>query len=171
MPKWHDGSADRCRPAQLQHSISSIRRFTRSPDVTKQFSADLLLARLQVSQQAFRGRNHSYPQTAAHARDFRRADVPAQARRAYPAQPLDDALLALVLQLQLDRPGKLAFDGEIGDVAFPFEDARDALLDPRVGHFDGGEQRAVGVADPGQHVGNRIVHRFTNWPWSRPGSN
>ena len=33
------------------------------------------------------------------------------------------------------------------------------------------DKRAIGVANPGQQIRYGIVHRLTNWLWSRPGSN
>src|ERR1044071_3402073 len=48
------------------------------PDVAEQFSAEILFARLIVRHHAFRRGNNGDAETAAHARNFRCADVFAQ---------------------------------------------------------------------------------------------
>src|SRR5450759_5657717 len=94
----------------------------------------------------------------------------AQTRLADAAQTFDHASLALILELELDRLRKFSFDRHIAHVAFLLQDVRDALLDFGVRHFDGRQQRALGIANPGQHVRNRISHKITSWLWLCPES-
>src|SRR5262245_16933840 len=99
----------------------------------------------------------------------------AQAWPADTLQAFDDALFALVLEFELEGfLERLAFHGNVRHVPFLLQDIRDALLQPGVRHLDGRQQRTLGVADPRQHIGNRVNHIYsfplTSWPWSRPGS-
>src|SRR5205823_9910852 len=55
-------------------------------------------------------------------------------------------------------------DAEVADVALLLEEARDLLLHARGRHRRGFLQRLVGVADPGEHVGNGIgQHRVSSY--------
>src|SRR5208282_6162793 len=62
------------------------------PDVADDLAAEVLFARLHPGHQAFRRRNHRHAHSIEHARNLRRADIAAQARRADAAQALDHAL-------------------------------------------------------------------------------
>src|SRR4051812_8286482 len=77
------------------------------PDVAEQFSAEVFLAGLHVGHDAFRRRNDGDAEAAAHARDFRGADILAQTGFADAFQAFDDALLALVFQADLELLGRL----------------------------------------------------------------
>src|ERR1017187_2546843 len=55
-----------------------IRDINVLPDVAEQFSAEVFLARLLIGQQTFRGRDNRHAEAAAHAGNFRRANIAAQ---------------------------------------------------------------------------------------------
>jgi hypothetical protein len=58
----------------------------------------------------------------------------------------------VVFELDFDFLDRLAFHGHLRDVAFAFQDVRNAFLHLRVRQFHRRQQRAAGVADAGQHV-------------------
>src|SRR6185437_9970303 len=136
-----------------------IRDITNSlPDIAEQFSAEIFLPGRCARHHAFRRRNHRDSQAAAHARDVGRADVMAQTGPADAFDAFNHALLALILELKLDGLERLAGHGDFRDIAFLLQDVRDALLHFGVRNFHGREQRALRIADPGQHVRNRVNH-------------
>src|SRR5882724_746659 len=66
------------------------------PDIAEQFSAKIFFACLHVGHHAFRRRNDRDSKTAAHARDFRRADIFAQPGFAHALETFNHAFLALI---------------------------------------------------------------------------
>src|SRR5437867_2939942 len=136
-------------------------KVTRSPDVAEQFATDIILAGLLAAHETLRSGQYRRAQAAAHAGDVGGADIVAQSGFADPAQAFDDALLTLVLELELNRFRDLADDRVVSDVAFLLQDAGNALLHAGVRHCGSRQQRLCGVANAGQHVGNRISHTLS----------
>src|SRR6185312_12008630 len=152
------GSAIGCFP---------IRDITNSlPDVAEQFSAKILLPRRIARHHAFRRRNHRHTQAAAHARNVLRADVMAQAGAADALDAFNHALLALILELEFDRLERLARHRDFRNITFGLQDVCDALLHFGVRNFHRRQQRALRIADPRQHVRNRVNHKITSSPSS-----
>src|ERR1700682_5121021 len=129
-----------------------------SPNVTHDLATEPRLGCLLTGHHAVRGRQDHDAETAEHARDLGLAGVDPQSGLADPAQP-GEGLAPRTLRLGGDGGLLTRLDsGDVigGDVAFLFQDARD--LHPDAGRRDrhpcvaGG----VGVADPGQHVGDAI---------------
>src|SRR5262245_48567817 len=125
-----------------------------------QLAADVLLAGLDIAEDALAGGEDADAQAAEDRADLSDRHVAAQAGLADPLDPGDDgALVRAVLQLQGDLPLRLGLVlGVVRDVALLLEDAGDLDL-----HLRGGDDHLVvarprGVADAGQHVANRIVH-------------
>ena len=84
---------------------------------------------------------------AANPGDFRGPDITAQPGRTYPAQAFNDALLALVFELELDCFGHTGLNSHACDVAFLFKNVREAFLYTRMRHRDRRLQGATGIAD------------------------
>ena len=99
--------------------------------------------------------------------------VDAQARLGDPLQTGDDTSpLGAVLHLDgqgLARLVTVVGLGERGDVALALEDLGEGHLLLRRRHGDLVVHRHVGVADAGEHVGNRIGHRHCSAPPSPTG--
>src|SRR5256885_15858098 len=127
--------------------LMGIMVFHDLPDVAEEFAADIFLAGLETAHDAFGGGDDGDAEAAADARDVRRADVTAQAGRADAFHAFDDALLALIFELELERFGQLAFDGKFSDVAFLFKNAGDALLHFGMRHGDVWQEGAVRIAN------------------------
>src|SRR5205807_7907165 len=75
-----------------------------------------------------------------------------------------------ILELKLDHFDRLACHRNLRDIPFLLEDVRDALLHFGVRYFNGGQQRALRIADPCQHVRNRVNHKITSSPSSHQES-
>src|SRR4051795_7211196 len=105
------------------------------PNVAEQFSADVLLAGLVARHQSFGCGQHGDTESTAHARDIRRAHVPAQPRGADPAQTFDHARLALIFELHLDRSRQFSLDREVIDVTLALENSGNVFFDLGVGNL------------------------------------
>src|SRR6188508_3406944 len=130
------------------------------PDERDHFAANALLGSLAARDQAGRGGQDRGAEPAEDARQtvLARVDAAAGAGHALDAR---DHPLAVASELELDdeRRVRLALDlddAEVLDVALVLEDAGDLLLDPGGRHLGGVLHRLVGVADPRQHVCDRV---------------
>ena len=103
-------------------------------------------------------------ETTQHAGQLVGAHIDAQAGLGHAAQAGDDLLLAgVVLQGDADDAlGTVLHDLEGLDVALIQQDLSDALLHVGSRNVDGLVLGVVGVADTGQHIGNRISDVHTN---------
>src|SRR5215203_1547030 len=131
-----------------------------SPDEADHFAADALALGGAARDDAAGGRKDGDPHAAEHARQTILARVD-------PATGLRDALqvsqdaLAAAAVLEVDHQDAVRqvfppLDVEVADVALFIEDARDLLFQLRGRHLGVIVQRLVGVADPGEHVGDWI---------------
>src|SRR5215831_4504862 len=151
------GSTDTSTPAGTSMGFLPIRLIS-LPDETDHFAADAFaLGGAARDDAAGRGQD-----CGAHAAEHARQPVLAGVD---PPARLGDALevgqhaLAPAAVLQLDderRVGARLGDMEVADVALLLEDAGDLDLELRVRHLRAVVQRLVGVADPREHVGDRI---------------
>src|SRR5207249_3096941 len=108
--------------------IRDIKSFL--PNVAEQFPANVLLPRLHTGHHALGSREHCDTHSSANTGDVCRANISAKAGTADPLHTFNDALFALILQLNFDGSfGGLPFDGKIVDVTFFLEDRGDALFD------------------------------------------
>src|SRR5438445_462840 len=130
------------------------------PNIAEKLSTDVTFSGLNTGHEALGSRKDGRAQSAAHAGNLGRAHVAAQSGRTDPTKPLNHAFAAFILELELDLFHRSAFDGHIGDVSLFLKNVSDALLEFGVRNFYRGQQRAMGVADAGQHVGNRISHNY-----------
>jgi hypothetical protein len=141
-------------------------------DIADDFAAHALHARLAVRHHAHGGRNDRHTQPVHHLRQGVAAPVDAKSRAGNPLEPLDHRPARVVLQAdaQLRVPGAGGVDPEPFDVTLVLQHPRDRDLQLRRRHRDVGLFDALGVANPGQHVGNRITHAHrdnsapTSWP-------
>src|SRR5581483_10984567 len=101
------------------------------PDVAEQFSAEIFFACLIVGHHAFRRGDDRDAEAAAHARNFRRADIFAQTGFAHALQAFDDTFLALILELNFQLLDCLAVNRYVGDVTLLLQNLRDIFFDAR----------------------------------------
>src|SRR5215218_5951329 len=135
-------------------------RLIGSPDEADDFSADSLLGRGSARDQAVGGGQDRDAHPAEDARQSVLARVDA-APGLGDALQVGDHALAVAPELQLDHErviGRvlLALDLVVADVALLLEEARDLALGARARHLGALVQRAVRVADSGQHVCDRV---------------
>ena len=174
------GAASRMRRALLlqdaddpvdERGLARARSAGDDQELARRRLADGLLllvgaARLRIGEQALRSGDDGHAETAAHTRNFSRADVLAQTGLADTLEALDDAFLALVFEVNLDLFLRGTFHRHFGNIALALEDFGNALLDSGVRQDNHGQQRASAIADACQHVRNRIAHiKITSWIW------
>ena len=121
-----------------------------------------------------RGADDDDAEAAQDPRDVGLARVHAQARLADPLEARDDRHLAVdVLHPQPEElGGAVALLAPVGDEAFLLEDAGDLALGARGRHDHLGVAGAGGVADPREHVRDRVgdVHLLYQLDFVTPGS-
>src|ERR1022692_884530 len=130
------------------------------PDVGEDFSAYALLVRRLVGHQAARRGDDRDAEAAEHPRQVVLARVHPQARLGHPLEPGNRALAG---RPELERDHEALADFGIlhapaRDVALLLEDLRDMHLDLRVRHGHGIVVCRIGIAQPGQHVCDRVGH-------------
>src|SRR3569833_1854778 len=130
------------------------------PDEGDELAAGARLTRFTVGHQALVGVVNREAEAGAHARDLGRADVLAKARRRHALQLTDHRLAAGVLEA--DAEDLLALFGlerrVILDVVVLLQDSRDLGLHLRHRNVDAAVLRSASIADPRQHVGDRVGH-------------
>src|SRR6059036_2562648 len=122
MEWWSDGNR---QLAALQHSTTSLLQhsvFIFSPDVTDQFTAQVLFAGFHAGHHAARRGDDGRAHAPEDARDFRGADVASQPRLAHALETHDDALASLIFQLEFQFFEGFSFDRAVRDVTFLLED-------------------------------------------------
>ena len=117
-----------------------------------------------ISHDALRGGNDCGAQALHDLGHILAVGVDAQAGLGHAAQAGDDLLLAgIVLQGDADNALGTVVDNLEGlNVALIQQDLSDALLHVGSRNVDGLVLGVVGVADTGQHIGNRISDVHTN---------
>src|SRR5215472_848842 len=130
------------------------------PDVGEDFPAYALLLGLLVGQQAARRRDDRDAEAAEHSRQVVLARIHPQAGLRNPLEARDGALPG---RAELQRDDQVLTNLGVlhlpaGDVALLLEDLRDVRLDLGVRHRHGVVVRRVGIAQPGQHVCDRVGH-------------
>src|SRR6266571_7866482 len=148
-------------PPGMTTGIRPIRDICVSlPDVGEDFPAYSPLVRLLVRHQARGGGNDRHAETAEHPRQVVLPRVHPQARLGHPLEPGDRALPGWP-ELEHDHE-ILAYLGVFHpparDVALLLEDLRDMHLDLGMRHGHGVVVCRIGVAQPGQHVCDRVGH-------------
>src|ERR1700712_824902 len=128
-------------------------------DVAKDFATDTGSAGLAVGHHAL-GRGDDRHAEAVHdGRDGITAAIDAQAGTAHALDAFDDGTTCVVLQRDLEfRLHAFGLDGEAVDIALVLQNLGDSHLELRRRHADNRLLNALGVADAGQHVGDRITH-------------
>src|SRR5688500_12709993 len=131
------------------------------PDESEKLTARARLARLTVGHQPLRRGQDRDPEAVPHTRILGDADVLAKAGRGHALQRTDDRLAPrgvlephaeqLLAILRLDRAVVL-------NVVVLLQDARDLGLHLRQRHVDAAVLRSASIADPRQHVGDRVGH-------------
>src|SRR5579884_1579471 len=146
----------------------------RLPDEGHDFPADPALLRGAARDEAGRGGQDRDAHPAQHARKAVLPGVDPAARLRHALQAGDDPL-AVAAELEVDDQrieGFALLDVVVPDVALLLEQAGDLDLHLRARHLDALVQRLVGVADAGEHVGDRIGQHVvspTNWTSSCRG--
>src|ERR1022692_1260655 len=130
------------------------------PDVGEDFPAYALLVRLLVGHQPARSGNDRDAQAAEYPREVVLPRVHPQARLGYPLEPGDRALAG---GPELEHDHEALADLRVlhppaRDVALLLEDLGDMHLDLGVRHGHGVVVCRIGVAQPGQHVCDRVGH-------------
>src|SRR5690349_1342273 len=140
-----------------------------SGDDADHFAADTGGARLAITHDALRGRDDRDTQAVHHARQVVAPLVDAQARLGDALQALDHGLAGVVAQAdaQLLLAVGLAHR-EVLDVALVLEHLGDGGLQVRAGHAHLHLPHHLGIADTGQHVGNRVGHAHRGLLTSSP---
>src|SRR5262245_5623928 len=156
------GETETFTPAGTSMGCLPIRLMS-LPHEANDLSTDAALLRRSAGDHAGRRGEDRRPHPTEHPREPVLARVDAAARLGDPLEVGDDAL-AVPAEPQLDHEGIEALalaDVEVADVSLLLEQAGDVLLEARSGHLDRVLQRLVGVADAGEHVGDRIGQHQT----------
>src|SRR6266516_2953684 len=138
-------------------------RLIRSPDEADDLAADSAFLRRPAGDETARGGEDRGAHPPEDAWQAILASVHAAARLRDALQVGDDPLpVAPELEIDDERVEALALlDSEVLDVALLLEDAGDLLLQARGRHRRRVVHRLVGVADPREHVGNRVcMHAY-----------
>src|SRR5258706_9904002 len=134
-----------------------------SPHVAEDLAALATLARLSVGHEALVGGQDSDTEAAQHAGQTVGLGVDAEPGLRHPAQAGDRAVaLGRVLHRDLEEPARtsrVVAHGEALDIALALKDGRERLLQLRGRHAHLVVHRHVGVAEAGEHVGDRVGHR------------
>src|SRR5262245_36131018 len=130
------------------------------PDGAEDLAPDARLAGRAPAHHALR-RGEDRDAQAAH--DLRDLVVPGIDPLARPADALqarqESMAFAVVAQCDTDHLEPTLLDRHgVGDVPFLLQDPGEGRLEVRVGDVGARVARPHRVADPGQHVGNRVVH-------------
>src|SRR5262249_11260269 len=133
------------------------------PDVAEYFAPAAGLHGLASGHHAARRRQDAGAEAREHVGDVVAAEIHAAAGPAHALDAGDHALAArAVLQHDAERALRLSAPGlpdlEALHVAFPLQDLRDLDLEARERHIDAWMPRRGGVADPGEHVCDRVSH-------------
>src|SRR4051812_2607456 len=133
------------------------------PHVTEDFAADAGLDRLAAGHHAARRRQDAGAEPREDVGDVVAAEVDAAAGTADALDPGDDFLTARsVFQQDAKHPLRLAVlrldHLEALDVALALQDLGDLHLQAGERHIDAGMPRLGRVADPGEHVCDRVSH-------------
>src|SRR5262249_13025109 len=131
------------------------------PDVAEHFAADARLDRVAARHDAARRGEDARAQAAHDLRHVVAPEVDAPAGPAHALEAGDHVLAArAVLQRQADHRALAVrlLQLEAGDVAFLLEDLGDFRLEARRRNVHALVPRAHGVADPREHVCNRVSH-------------
>src|SRR5215831_6953761 len=125
-----------------------------------ELAAGARLPRLTVGHQALVRAQDSQPKPVADARDLARADVASQPRRRDALQLADDGLAAGVLEAHAQHlPSFVGLErGIVLNVVVLFQDPGDLGLHLRHRNVDASVLRPAGIADPRQHIGDRVGH-------------
>src|SRR5579872_109015 len=127
------------------------------PHEAQHFAADAGLAGVAIGHHTARGGQDRDPQPSADARHIRAARVDAEARPADALEARDDPLLALaVSQLDPDRLRRRLLGMVVRDEPFRLEDLHDLHFHPRRRDHDRVVPGDHSVADPREHVRDRI---------------
>src|ERR1700744_3510087 len=128
-------------------------------DVAKNFAADAGGARRASGHHALRVRDGRDTQAVHDRRDRVTAAIDAQAGTAHALDALDDGTTCVVLQRDLELAlDAFGLDRERVDIALILQNLGDCHLELRRRHADDRLLNALGVANAGQHVGDRITH-------------
>ena len=146
----------------------------RPPHHTKHrnFAAHAVLPCFAVGHESLVDRDNRHAETTLHAGDLIALTVDAQARLGDPSDRRCAARSGLyfISMVRVLPACHRCRPRRTGDVALALEDLGEGHLLLRRRHGDLVVHRHVGVADAGEHVGNRIGHRhcfappLTNWP-------
>src|SRR5579872_1292532 len=141
--------------------IVLFRRFGRSEDLAQDFAANMLLARCVIGHDAFWRRDDRHAKTVGDARHGvdRGIDPPARLRDALDLP--DRRLIVRIFQFDLELGAAIAeFRRRIAaDIAFGLKHVEHMRAEPRAGRRNLAAAAHLRVADAGEHIAQRIVHR------------
>src|SRR5215831_10764606 len=125
-----------------------------------ELAAGARLPRLTVGHQALVRAQDRQAKPVADARDLAGADVAAQARRRHALQLADDGLSAGVFEPDAQHlPSLVGLERRvILNVVVLLQDPRDLGLHLRHRNVDAAVLRSARIADPRQHIGDRVGH-------------
>src|SRR5690606_18964449 len=134
-------------------------RSSRLPDQGHHFAANVPRPGLPVRHQALRRRHNSDPQPVAYPRQRLRPRVDSQARPRYTLQIPDHRTPVVILQVDAEHPVTPVVEVlVIVDEVILLEDPGNLGLHLRHRHVDPTMPRMTRIAQPRQHVGDRIGH-------------
>src|SRR6266446_7752581 len=133
-------------------------------DFREQLTADVLFPRGLAAHQAARGRNDIDAIAAQHARNLMRTNIHAPSGSRHPRQMRNRRGAARVVAQEYAHYSlrALAFDDEVIDIAFLFEDARDLQLQFRSWDINPRMFGGHCIPNSRHHVGNRISHSLNS---------
>src|SRR3990172_8525829 len=143
-----------------------------SPNLTYDFAAQTTTASLTIGEQALGSGNDDDAQATLDSGQFTGRGIDAVSWFGYPPDALDSReALPTVTEPDLQLPLRpFALHLEAVDIALGGEDARDALLEPGSRHDRFLASHHGGVAHPGEHVGDGIVHHGYHEAFLTPGN-
>ena len=129
-------------------------------DFRQQLTADVFFPRGLAAHQAARGRNDIDAIAAQHAWNLMRTNIHAPSGSRHARQMRDRRGAARVVTQEYAHHflRAFAFDDEVIDIAFLFEDARDFQLQFRSWDINARVLDGDCISNSRHHVGNRISH-------------
>src|SRR5208282_4072956 len=154
--------------ADAGHGWLSVARFrlrSRSKYRAEDFAADIGVAGVVIGHDALGCRNAGDAEAIVDAGQIPHRGIDAAARLGNALKLADHRLALEVFQLDLDLRAAFAIDHRVAaDVAFRLEHFENAFAQPRVRTVDLGLVAHLRVADAGQKIAERIVHRHPAIP-------
>src|SRR5215211_63847 len=139
------------------------------PDEGEELATGVGAARLRVRHEAARRAHNGHAEAIPHARNVPDADVLAKPRARHPLELANHGLAALgILEDHAQhRPAVVGLeDPVVGDEVVLLQNARDLGFHFRYRHVHAAMLRSASIADPREHIGDRVGHAHVVSPCS-----